>query len=66
VGFDDLPFAQFLDPPLTTIRLPVVELARQASQMLMSLMDGDLPACQQTILETNLIVRKSCGIDLHS
>jgi DNA-binding LacI/PurR family transcriptional regulator len=41
-------------------------VARQASQMLMSLMDGDLPACQQTILETNLIVRKSCGIDLHS
>jgi LacI family transcriptional regulator len=63
VGFDDLPYAQYLDPPLTTVRISAVELARQASAMLFRVMDGDGPACRQITLDTQLIVRKSCGAE---
>ncbi len=34
VGFDDLPFSRFTDPPLTSVRLPAVDLAHQAADML--------------------------------
>ncbi|MEV6110483.1 LacI family DNA-binding transcriptional regulator [Streptomyces sp. NPDC051940] len=33
-GFDDIPVAQFLDPPLTTVRLPNEEVGRQAWALL--------------------------------
>ncbi len=61
VGFDDLPFAQYLSPPLTTVHLPAVELARQACNLLFCLLQGEQPCCQQTILDTHLVVRASCG-----
>ena len=61
VGFDDLPFAQYMDPPLTTVHLPASEIARQASEMLIDLLEGGEPECKQIILDTHLVVRESCG-----
>jgi DNA-binding LacI/PurR family transcriptional regulator len=61
VGFDDLPFAQYIDPPLTTVHLPIGELARQASEMLIQILKGGQPGCREVILDTHLVVRKSCG-----
>jgi len=64
VGFDDVPLARYLDPPLTTVRLPASELATRASQMLIQLIQGETPAEQLVLLESQLIVRKSCGAHL--
>ena len=61
VGFDDLPFARYTDPPLTTVYLPVPELARQAGEMLISLLNNEQPGCQRNILDTCLVIRESCG-----
>jgi LacI family transcriptional regulator len=61
VGFDDLPFARYTDPPLTTVCLPVPELARQAGEMLISLLNNEKPGCQRKILDTCLVIRESCG-----
>lgn len=61
VGFDDLPFARYTDPPLTTVCLPVPELARQAGEMLISLLNNEQPGCQRKILDTCLVIRESCG-----
>jgi DNA-binding LacI/PurR family transcriptional regulator len=61
VGFDDLPFAKYMSPPLTTVHLPAVELARQACNLLFCLLQGEHPCCQQTILDTHLVVRGSSG-----
>ncbi len=61
VGFDDLPLAYYLDPPLTTVHLPAVDLARHASQMLSIILQGKLPVKKQEILDTYLVVRQSCG-----
>ena len=60
IGFDDIPWAQYSDPPLTTIRLPAQNLASEACLMLLDLMQGMEPEVRHLILETELIVRKSC------
>jgi len=60
VGFDDIPWAQYSDPPLTTVRLPAQDLARSACLLLMDLMAGVAPQHGKLILDTQLIVRQSC------
>jgi len=61
VGFDDVPLARYVDPPLTTVRLPAAELGHQAGQMLISLIQGGQVSVKRILLETELIVRASCG-----
>lgn len=61
VGFDDLSFSRYLSPPLTTVRLPAVGLARRAAEMMIQLLESGKIACRQVLLDTRLIVRKSCG-----
>lgn len=61
VGFDDIPWAKYSDPPLTTIQLPAEELAQSACTLLMELIqDGWQNKQHRIILDTELIVRKSC------
>ena len=60
IGFDDIPWAKYSDPPLTTVRLPAQELASEACLMLLKLMQGSTPQEQHLVLNTELIVRKSC------
>lgn len=61
VGFDDVPLARYVDPPLTTVRLPAAELGRQAGKMIIGLIQNGGVVAKQMILETKLIVRASCG-----
>lgn len=60
IGFDDIPWAKYSDPPLTTIRLPAQDLASEACLMLVDLMQGTEPEVQHLVLDTELVVRKSC------
>jgi DNA-binding LacI/PurR family transcriptional regulator len=60
VGFDDIPWAQYSDPPLTTVRLPAQQLASEACLMLLDLMQGTEPVEHHVFLETKLVVRRSC------
>lgn len=59
VGFDDIPWAQYADPPLTTVHLQAQEMARRACLLLMDLLQGKEPKIRQQIIETHLVVRKS-------
>jgi DNA-binding LacI/PurR family transcriptional regulator len=61
VGFDDLPIAEFAEPPMTTVHLPVIELARRASEMLINILKGEPQACKHIFLDTHLVIRRSCG-----
>jgi DNA-binding LacI/PurR family transcriptional regulator len=61
VGFDDIPLVEFIDPPLTTIRLPAFGLGWGAGELLTRMIAGDEIKNPQVILETELIVRESCG-----
>lgn len=62
VSFDDIPLAEFVDPPLSTIHLPAYALGWGAADMLLQLIEGEEPLQKpNVILETELIVRESCG-----
>jgi LacI family transcriptional regulator len=58
VGFDDMPFAELVDPPLTTVRQPIAEMGRLAFERLLALLDrAEAPAL--TRLPVELVVRRS-------
>jgi LacI family transcriptional regulator len=59
VGFDDIPIARFLSPPLTTVKVPISELGRRGFELLMNHVQS--PAQGPAKLETTLVVRRSCG-----
>ena len=61
VGFDDIPLAVYLDPPLTTIRLPAYGIGWGAAELSIRMVQGDEPLNKQLVLETELVVRDSCG-----
>jgi DNA-binding LacI/PurR family transcriptional regulator len=58
VGFDDVPASAWTNPPLTTVRQPIVEKGRLAARLLIQRMKGksvDSPSP----LHTTLVVRES-------
>jgi DNA-binding LacI/PurR family transcriptional regulator len=58
VGNDDLGIAQHTDPPLSTVRQPVPEMARTLVERLVSKVDGaEVP--EVTVLPTELVIRMS-------
>lgn len=62
VGFDDIFLAGEAHPPLTTIRVPAYGLGWTAAEILISRIEGDQSA-SSVILETELVVRSSCGAE---
>jgi len=61
VGFDDLPLTSQPDPPLTTIRQPVFQFGVRAVEMLKDLIENGISPARQVIMETELVIRSSCG-----
>ena len=59
VGFDDLPVAQWVGPPLTTIRQPLVKMAETAAEMVLAMARGEPPGQSRVELSTELVVRES-------
>ena len=59
IGFDDMPWSDSLNPPLTAVRQPAYEIGRRAAELLCQRIDEqDLPSAQLE-LKTELIVRNS-------
>lgn len=61
-GFDDIPIARYVTPPLTTVRVRIVDLGRSALERLAALLDASdqKPASADT-LGCEIVVRESCG-----
>jgi LacI family transcriptional regulator len=53
--------AAYLQPPLTTMTLPMRDLGREAARLLLSRLEGDTSAYRHLLLPTELVVRGSCG-----
>ena len=64
VGFDDVPFARFLSPPLTTIRAPIEKVGQEAVRLLVKRIQG-LECEREILLPTGLVIRQSCGCAPH-
>jgi LacI family transcriptional regulator len=64
VGFDDIPVARFLHPPLTSVRVGIASLGeRGAALLLHALAERSPPGTppRSIVLPTELVVRGSCG-----
>ncbi len=66
VGFDDIPLAEYYDPPLTTIRLPAFGLGWAGGERLIRLIQGDKLDQEDVFLNSELIIRKSSVAGLPS
>jgi len=63
VGFDDVQAARYLG--LTTVRSPMREMGRVASEAAINLVTGGQTQLEQ-VLATELVVRRSCGVEKKS
>jgi LacI family xylobiose transport system transcriptional regulator len=59
VGFDDLKIARWAGPSLTTVRVPIAEMAEQAAQVVLGLWQERTPVLGRIDMATTLIVRDS-------
>ena len=69
VGFDDIPLAATVEPPLTTVHQPIDQLGFLAASTLIDLLEtatSTTGAMQRIVLPTELVVRSSCGQGLRN
>jgi DNA-binding LacI/PurR family transcriptional regulator len=59
VGFDDIPEAQFFNPPLTTVRQDFNEMGRQSLMLLLGEIDAPRRTSSRVVVEPELRVRES-------
>jgi DNA-binding LacI/PurR family transcriptional regulator len=58
IGFDDVDLARFTDPPLTTVRQPIVDIGRHLVRQILRLSSGE-EIESELVLATELVVRES-------
>ncbi|HEY2285506.1 MAG TPA: LacI family DNA-binding transcriptional regulator [Streptosporangiaceae bacterium] len=61
VSCDDMPFAEYLVPALSSLRVPFAETGERAVELLLRSIGGDPPPEGPVLLPVELIVRDSCG-----
>jgi LacI family transcriptional regulator len=60
VGFDDIPQASHVHPPLTTVRQPLEEMGQRAAMLLLHYIAHPNAEIERIELPTELIIRESC------
>ncbi|HEV8600733.1 MAG TPA: LacI family DNA-binding transcriptional regulator [Gemmatimonadales bacterium] len=64
-GFDDIPMARYMTPPLTSVHVDISALGARAAARLLDLLQGRAgPAPYRETFPTTLVVRQSCGANL--
>lgn len=61
IGFDDIPRAAEVYPPLTTVRQPLEQMGQVAAETLLRLIEDPALLVERIALPTELIVRGSCA-----
>lgn len=59
IGFDDISYASFFDPPLTTVYQPICEMGEEAGRLLLLRLDGNIQGPLTKVFRTQLIIRES-------
>jgi DNA-binding LacI/PurR family transcriptional regulator len=60
IGCGDTNMGQYVDPPLTTVRMAFAEMGEAAARSLLSLIDGHRPT-GTVVLSHQLVIRRSVG-----
>ena len=58
IGFDNIMFSRYFDPPLSTVQQPTVEMGRRATDMLLQMIDGE-PVKENIVIDAKIVTRKS-------
>jgi DNA-binding LacI/PurR family transcriptional regulator len=58
-GYDDVPIAAYVDPPLTTVHQPMDEVGEYAAGILLDRIAGLSPPAEPQLLPARLVVRQS-------
>ncbi|MFS8086994.1 MAG: substrate-binding domain-containing protein, partial [Acidobacteriota bacterium] len=67
VGFDDITIARHVNPPLTSVHVPIAELGERAmAKLLSALRDKERHIPRQDLLGTTVVIRSSCGPTGHA
>jgi LacI family transcriptional regulator len=64
VGFDDIPVARFLNPPLTSVRVGIAALGERAASVLLTALAERSPPVRpprRAVFPAELVIRDSCG-----
>ena len=61
IGFDGIRFADFCDPPLTTMVQPNVEIGAAAARMMIGMLKGNEAPPDDIVLPASLLIRQSTG-----
>jgi LacI family transcriptional regulator len=59
VGFDDIQSASYINPSLTTVRQPLLEMGEIAARTLLDRIEGRIKDIPEIAIEPNLVVRRS-------
>lgn len=60
-GFDDIPIARYVTPPLTTVRVDMAEMGRRAFALLLDAIADPRREPRRECIATDLVIRASCG-----
>lgn len=61
-GYDDIPIARYITPPLTSVRVHITDIGRLALERLaLGMEDAEQLQPTDQVLPTELVVRRSCG-----
>ena len=62
VSFDDHIWIQLIEPPLTVVAQPIADIGKEATQLIIQLVQGwRKKKAQKIVLEPKLIIRESCA-----
>ncbi|WP_410767783.1 LacI family DNA-binding transcriptional regulator [Fontibacillus sp. BL9] len=59
IGFDDIVFARYTNPALTTVRRPIADISELGTQKLIELMQEPQTPPQQVLVKTEFMIRKT-------
>ncbi|MDU4694195.1 MAG: LacI family DNA-binding transcriptional regulator [Paenibacillus sp.] len=61
VGFDDIGFSHYTNPPLTTVQRPIEQLSRMGARKILELIEEPSAGGELVLLDTRLMCRESVG-----
>jgi DNA-binding LacI/PurR family transcriptional regulator len=61
VGFDDIGFSHYTNPPLTTVQRPIEQLSRMGARKILELIEEPSAVGELVLLDTRLVCRESVG-----
>jgi DNA-binding LacI/PurR family transcriptional regulator len=59
IGFDDFEISRYSDPPLTTVRQPIMDIGRTMARQMLGLVTDEADVPQAVVLPTELVIRGS-------